>query len=41
VDRDVVIAGAGPAGVAVAVALAERIPADRILCLDKASSPSR
>jgi menaquinone-9 beta-reductase len=39
VDRDVVIAGAGPAGVAVAVALAARIPADRILCLDKARFP--
>jgi flavin-dependent dehydrogenase len=39
VDRDVVIAGAGPAGVAAAVALAERIPAERILCLDKARFP--
>jgi len=39
VDRDVVIAGAGPAGVAAAVALAGRIPAERILCLDKASFP--
>ena len=39
VDRDVVIAGAGPAGVAVAVALAARIPAERILCLDKARFP--
>ena len=39
VDRDVVIAGAGPAGVATAVALAARIPAQRILCLDKASFP--
>ena len=38
-DRDVVIAGAGPAGVATAVALAERIPAERILCLDKARFP--
>lgn len=38
-DRDVVIAGAGPAGVAAAVALAERIPAERILCLDKARFP--
>ncbi len=38
-DRDVVIAGAGPAGVAVAVALAARIPAERILCLDKARFP--
>jgi menaquinone-9 beta-reductase len=39
VDREVVIAGAGPAGVAVAVALAARIPAERILCLDKARFP--
>jgi len=39
VDRDVVIAGAGPAGVAAAVALAARIPAQRILCLDKARFP--
>jgi menaquinone-9 beta-reductase len=39
VDRDVVIAGAGPAGVAAAVALAARIPAERIVCLDKASFP--
>jgi flavin-dependent dehydrogenase len=39
VDRDVIIAGAGPAGVAVAVALAARIPAARILCLDKARFP--
>jgi flavin-dependent dehydrogenase len=39
VDREVVIAGAGPAGVAAAVALAARIPADRILCLDKARFP--
>jgi flavin-dependent dehydrogenase len=39
VDRDVVIAGAGPAGVAAAVALAERIPPRRILCLDKARFP--
>jgi menaquinone-9 beta-reductase len=39
VDRDVVIAGAGPAGIAAAVALAARIPADRILCLDKAHFP--
>jgi flavin-dependent dehydrogenase len=39
VDRDVVIAGAGPAGVAAAVALAEKIPARRILCLDKARFP--
>ena len=39
VDRDVVIAGAGPAGVAAAVALAARIPAERILCLDKARFP--
>ena len=37
--RDVVIAGAGPAGVAAAVALAARIPAERILCLDKACFP--
>ena len=34
-----VIAGAGPAGVAAAVALAARIPAERILCLDKARFP--
>jgi flavin-dependent dehydrogenase len=39
VEREVVIAGAGPAGVAAAVALAERIPAARILCLDKARFP--
>ncbi|HEY6476410.1 MAG TPA: FAD-dependent monooxygenase [Polyangia bacterium] len=39
VDRDVVIAGAGPAGVAAAVALAARIPVGRILCLDKARFP--
>jgi len=39
VDRDVVIAGAGPAGVAAAVALAARIPAERIVCLDKARFP--
>jgi flavin-dependent dehydrogenase len=39
VDREVVIAGAGPAGVAAAVALAARIPAGRILCLDKARFP--
>jgi menaquinone-9 beta-reductase len=38
-DRDVVIAGAGPAGVAVAVALAARIGAERILCFDKALFP--
>jgi 2-polyprenyl-6-methoxyphenol hydroxylase-like FAD-dependent oxidoreductase len=38
-DRDIVIAGAGPAGVAVAVALAARIGAERILCLDKALFP--
>ncbi|HEY4395267.1 MAG TPA: FAD-dependent monooxygenase [Polyangia bacterium] len=38
-EREVVIAGAGPAGVAAAVALAERIPAARILCLDKARFP--
>ena len=37
--REVVIAGAGPAGVAAAVALAARMPADRILCLDKARFP--
>ena len=37
--RDVVIAGAGPAGIAAAVALAARIPAERILCLDKARFP--
>ncbi|HVV53479.1 MAG TPA: FAD-dependent monooxygenase [Polyangia bacterium] len=39
VDREVVIAGAGPAGVAAAVALAARIGAGRILCLDKARFP--
>ena len=39
VDRDVVISGAGPAGVAAAVAMAARIPAERILCLDKARFP--
>ncbi|HXJ18961.1 MAG TPA: FAD-dependent monooxygenase [Polyangia bacterium] len=39
VDRDVVVAGAGPAGVAAAVALAARIGAERILCLDKARFP--
>ena len=37
--REVVIAGAGPAGIAAAVALAARMPADRILCLDKARFP--
>jgi menaquinone-9 beta-reductase len=38
---DVVIAGAGPAGIATAVALAQRLPAraDRILCLDRAHFP--
>ncbi len=36
---DVIIAGAGPAGVATAVALAARIGASRILCLDKAQFP--
>lgn len=39
VDRDVIVAGAGPAGVAAAVALAARIGAERILCLDKARFP--
>jgi flavin-dependent dehydrogenase len=39
VDRDVVVAGAGPAGVAAAVALSARIGAERILCLDKAHFP--
>jgi flavin-dependent dehydrogenase len=38
-DKDVIIAGAGPAGVATAVALAARIGAGRILCLDKARFP--
>jgi flavin-dependent dehydrogenase len=38
---EVVIAGAGPAGVATAVALARRVPAlaGRILCLDRARFP--
>jgi flavin-dependent dehydrogenase len=39
IDRDVIIAGAGPAGVATAVALAARVPGARILCLDKARFP--
>ena len=39
VDLEVVIAGAGPAGVAAAVALAAEVPAARILCLDKATFP--
>src|SRR5262245_32081905 len=41
VDRDVVIAGAGPAGVATAVALVRRDPAlaGRVLVLDKARFP--
>ena len=43
VDVDVLIAGAGPAGVAAAVALATRRPelvrAGRLLCLDKARFP--
>ncbi len=38
-DRDVIIAGAGPAGIATAVALAMRAPGARILCLDKARFP--
>lgn len=38
-DVDVIIAGAGPAGVATAVALSARIGASRILCLDKAQFP--
>src|SRR5438105_4367696 len=38
---EVVVAGAGPAGVAVAVALVhrERLPADRVLVLDRAHFP--
>ena len=39
VDNEVVIAGAGPAGVAAAVAVAAREPSARVLCLDKASFP--
>ncbi len=39
IDRDVIIAGAGPAGVAAAVALAARLGPGRILCLDKARFP--
>ncbi|HEY5091433.1 MAG TPA: FAD-dependent monooxygenase, partial [Polyangia bacterium] len=41
VDREVIVAGAGPAGIATAVALAARAPGltSRILCLDKASFP--
>jgi flavin-dependent dehydrogenase len=41
VSPEVVIAGAGPAGVAVAVALIrrERVPADRVLVLDRARFP--
>jgi geranylgeranyl reductase family protein len=41
VDIDVVVAGAGPAGVATALALAQRAPAlaGRILCLDRARFP--
>ncbi len=41
VDREVIVAGAGPAGIATAVALCARAPAlaSRILCLDKASFP--
>lgn len=41
VDREVIVAGAGPAGIATAVALAAQAPAlaSRILCLDKASFP--
>jgi flavin-dependent dehydrogenase len=42
-DVDVVIAGAGPAGIAVAVALARRAPdlvrAGRVVCFDKARFP--
>jgi geranylgeranyl reductase family protein len=38
-DADVIIAGAGPAGVATAVALASRIGPGRVLCLDKARFP--
>ncbi len=41
VDREVVVAGAGPAGIAAAVVLGAREPAlaCRILCLDKAQFP--
>ncbi len=39
IDRDVIIAGAGPAGVATAVALAARLGPGRVLCLDKARFP--
>ncbi len=38
-DADVLIAGAGPAGVATAVALASRIGPGRVLVLDKARFP--
>jgi geranylgeranyl reductase family protein len=38
-DADVIVAGAGPAGVATAVALAARIDPGRVLCLDKARFP--
>ncbi|HTA20588.1 MAG TPA: FAD-dependent monooxygenase [Polyangia bacterium] len=39
VDHDVIISGAGPAGVATAVALAQAGLAGRVLCLDKARFP--
>jgi flavin-dependent dehydrogenase len=41
VDREVIVAGAGPAGIATAVALCAQEPslAGRILCLDKARFP--
>jgi flavin-dependent dehydrogenase len=39
VDHDVIISGAGPAGVATAVALARRAPRARVLVLDKARFP--
>jgi geranylgeranyl reductase family protein len=38
-DYDVIISGAGPAGVAAAVALAQLEPAARIVCIDKAHFP--
>ncbi|HVU51408.1 MAG TPA: FAD-dependent monooxygenase, partial [Polyangia bacterium] len=39
VDHDVIISGAGPAGVATAVALAREAPGARVLVLDKARFP--
>jgi flavin-dependent dehydrogenase len=39
VDHDVIISGAGPAGVATAVALAREAPSARVLVLDKARFP--